>query len=168
MRIIHTVWHVYFAGLKFRKLLFDNILLNKFREFTVKTPHPHNGRGVLHLKTPVRAELNYHGPLLHRCVVFCDSLPHFNILRVRFQIPGPHLHRIELAALALADIAHDGTSWENSPCGPGSLLFDCCPSSLLKYTNRAIKLTVAHVRWNTVHVGIGAQHVSKCNFANDL
>ena len=111
MRIIHTVWRLYFVGLKFRKLLFDNISLNKFREFTVKTPHPHNGRGVLHLKTPVRAELNYHGPLLRRCVVFCDSLPHFDILRVRFQIPGPHLHRIELAALALADIAHDGTSW---------------------------------------------------------
>ena len=81
-----------------------NISLNFFCEFTVKMPHPHSGRGVLHLKTPMRAELNYHRPL-RRCVVFSDSLPHFDVLRVRFQIPGcsPDLRRIELAASALAD-----------------------------------------------------------------
>ena len=37
------------------------------------------------------------------------------------------------------------TSWENSPGGPGSLHFDYCPCSLLKYSNRATKLAVAHV-----------------------
>ena len=48
---------------------------------------------------------------LRRCVVFCDSLPHFDVLSVRFQIPGrsPDLRHIELAASVLADIAHDGS-----------------------------------------------------------
>ena len=41
----------------------------------------------------------------------------------------------------------------------GSLHFDYCPFSLLKYTNRAIKLAVVRVRWNTVHVAVGARHV---------
>ena len=59
-----------------------------------------------------------------RCILR-HSLPHFNALRVRFQIPGrsPNLRRIELAASVLADTAHVRcTSWENSPCGSGSLI----------------------------------------------
>ena len=38
--IIHTVWRLYFAGLNFRELLFENISLKKFREFAVKC-HAH-------------------------------------------------------------------------------------------------------------------------------
>ena len=60
-----TVWRLYFAGLNFRELLFENISLKKFREFTVKR-HAHTMGVVyythryliLHLKTSVHAELN--------------------------------------------------------------------------------------------------------------
>ena len=32
----NTVWRLYFAGLNFRELLFENISLKKFHEFAVK------------------------------------------------------------------------------------------------------------------------------------
>ena len=110
-----TVWCLHFVGLNFHELLFENISLENFANSRSKC----HTRGVLHLKTPVHAELNYHfvGAL------YSANLPHFDVLSVRFQIPGhsPDLRRIELAASVFADIAHDGTSWENSPCGPRSL-----------------------------------------------
>ena len=59
----------------------------------------------------------------------------------------------------LADIAHDGGK---VPLGrilhvdPEALIhFDYCPSSLLKYTNGAIKLAVVRVSWNAVHILAG-------------
>ena len=121
-----TVRRLNFAGLHFTEIFFAN------------TPHPHNGLGVLHSKTPpMSAELLP----LHWCVVFCDSLPNFNVLSVCFSDTylGVPL-TFAGSSWQLHGIAHVGTSWENSPCGPGSLHFDYCPSSLLKYTNRAIKL----------------------------
>ena len=36
----------------YHMVLFEN---EKICKFTVKTPHPHNGHGVLHLKTPSHA-----------------------------------------------------------------------------------------------------------------
>ena len=57
-----TVWRLYFAGQKFRELLFENISLKKFHEFAVKR-HAHR-MGVVYyiyctcVKTPVRTELN--------------------------------------------------------------------------------------------------------------
>ena len=59
---MNTVWRLYFAGLNFCELLFENISLKKFREFAVKR-HAHTMGVVmvyliLHLKTSVHAELN--------------------------------------------------------------------------------------------------------------
>ena len=98
----HTVWRLYFAGLNFRELLFENISLKKFREFAVKR-HAHT-MGVVYYTHLTR----YHRPL-RRCVVFCDTLfPTSTLSEFVFQIPGrsPNLRRIELAASVLADTAH--------------------------------------------------------------
>ena len=103
-----------------------------------------------------------------RCILR-HSLPHFptsTLSEFFFRYLGvPLTFAGSSWQLQYWQISHmsDGTSWENSPCGSGSIHFDYCPSSLLKYTNRAIKLAVTRVRWNTVHVAVGAQHVSKCS-----
>ena len=39
-RRTHIIWRLYFAGLNFRELLFENISLKKIREFAVKR-HAH-------------------------------------------------------------------------------------------------------------------------------
>ena len=152
-----------FHGSRFANCSLRTFCCKKFCNFVVKMPRPHNGRDLLHLKTPACAELSYHR--LTTSSVHCILRLSFPLRcsQSSFQIPGhsPDLRRIELAVSAMADIVHDGTS----PCGPGSLHFDYCPSSLLKYTNRAIKLAVARVRWNTLHVAIGAQHVSKVSIS---
>ena len=47
---VTTVWRLYFAGLNFRELLFENISLKKFREFAVKR-HAHTMGVVYYTRT---------------------------------------------------------------------------------------------------------------------
>ena len=150
-----TVWRLNFAGLNLRITLREHFVENNYSRI-------HSRSGVLHLKTPVR-NCHFIGALYSATLLNCHFigalysatlLPTSTFSAFVYWIPGrsPDLRLIELAASANADITHDGTSWVNSPCGPGSSHFDYCPSSLLKCTNRAIKLAVARVCWNTAHV----------------
>ena len=151
-----------FRGSKFSRIALQEHLVEKISRIHGKVPRPHNGCGVLHLKTrPLR-----------RCVVFCDSLSHFDVLRVRFQIPGRTFAAPDRAGGFSSGryrtwwhLSHGCSAYNNfrhlvcaTVCGPGSLHFGYCPFSLLKYTNRAIN---ARVCLNTVHIAVGARHVSK-------
>ena len=127
-----------FRGSKCSRIALREHFVEKISRIRGKTPHPQNGRDVLHLKTPVRADsTSYHRPL-RRCVVFCDTLfPTSTLSEFVFRYLGVPLTFAGLSwQLQYWPISHmsDRTSWENSPCGSGSLHFHYCPSSLLKYT----------------------------------
>ena len=156
-----------FRGSKFSRIALREHFVEKISRIRGKTPRPHNGRGVLYSPDTALEDFRYHRPL-RRCIVFCDTLfPTSTLSEFVFRYLGvPLTFAGSSWQLQYWQIPHmsDGTSWENSPCGSGRLHFDYCPSSLLKYTNRAIKLavtSVARVRWNTVRVAVGAQHLSK-------
>ena len=178
-----------FRGSKFSRIALLEHFVEKISRIRGKTPRPHNRRGVLYSPDSAledfRARLNstrYHRPL-RRCVVFCDTLfPTSTFSEFVFRYLGKKKKKKKKKKKRRylgVPLTFAGSSWqlpywqiphvrwylwENSPCGSGSLHFDYCPSSLLKYTNRAIKLavtSVASVRWNTVRVAVGAQHLSK-------